>query len=115
MLKARMESIDDVTVVRLSGKITIGKGDEILRDAVDGALKAGAKKLLLDLTDVTYIDSAGMGELVAAYKRAFVDRKISYKLLTRTTGRTTDLLNLTQVGEWFPIFTDENAAIASFE
>lgn len=115
MIRVKAEVLGDVTVLRVSGKITIHKGDEVLRAAVDTALKAGATKLLLDLTDVSYIDSAGMGELIFAYKRVFVDRKIPYKLLTCTTGRATDLLKLTRAGDSFPIYTDESTAIASFK
>lgn len=115
MLKVRTELVGDVTVIRFSGKITIYKGDEILRDAVDDALKVGSKKLLLDLTNVSYIDSAGMGQLVAAYKRVFVDSKIPFKLLTRTSGRATDLLTLTRASDWLSIYTKEADALASFK
>lgn len=115
MLKVRTGALEDVTVLRCSGKINILAGDEILREAVDAALKDGAKKLLLDLTGVTYIDSAGMGELISAYKRVFVDSKIPFKIISRTTGRAKDLLTLTRASDWLPIYTDEATAIASFK
>lgn len=115
LLNERTELRGDVTVLRFSGKITIGRGDITLRDAVDAALKAGAMKLLLDLTDVSYIDSAGMGEIVAAYVRVLKDQKKPYKVLIRASSRVADLFDLQQADTWLSLYSDESAALASFK
>ena len=69
-MKVNIRTNGDVTVVDLNGKITIGEGDVILRDSLDKILKEDAKKILLNLSRVSYMDSAGIGELVACYKRS---------------------------------------------
>ncbi len=101
-----------VTVLDLSGKITIGEGDLKLRETVNALLEEGRKNVLLNLQGVSYMDSAGIGELVACYKRAR-DRGSVLKLLN-PSGKVQDLLVLTRLQEIFEIFRDEREALTSF-
>ncbi len=111
-MKTAIRQSGDVAVVDLSGKITIGEGDVILRDRVHALLEEGKKRILLNLEKVSYMDSAGIGELVACYKRAR-EKGGTVKLL-RPSGKVQDLLQLTKLEEVFETFDSENEALASF-
>ncbi len=111
-MKANVRHHGKVTVVDLSGKITIGEGDVKLREAVNSLLEEGRKNVILNLGGVSYMDSAGIGELVACYKRA-VEKGSKLKLLN-PSGKVQDLLILTRLQEIFDIFRDEREALASF-
>lgn len=111
-MKASTRDVGKVTVIDLDGKITIGKGDLVLREAVDGVLKGGKSRILLNLNGVSYMDSAGIGELVACYKR--VAEKKGIMKLVNPGGRVQDLLALTKLDEYFETFTTEAEALASF-
>jgi anti-sigma B factor antagonist len=112
MMKVKVRKIGDVSVLDLNGKITIGSGDIILREAVQRAFDEGAKKILLNLDGVSYMDSAGIGELVACHKRA-VEKNGHLKLL-RPSGKVRDLLALTKIDEIFESYGDEKEALVSF-
>jgi len=112
MLKVSTRDVNGVWVIDLSGKITIGKGDLTLRESVDQALKDDHKSILLSLADVTYMDSAGIGELVACYKRV-LERQGKMKLVN-PAGRARDLLALTKLDEYFDTFSTEQEALATF-
>jgi anti-sigma B factor antagonist len=113
MMKATVRKVGQVSVVDLSGKITIGEGDVVLRDKVIELLDAGHTKILLSLEKVSYMDSAGIGELVACFKKAR-EKGGTVKLL-KPSGKVEDLLQLTKLWEVFDIFTDdEQTAIDSF-
>ncbi len=111
-MKATARHHGKVTVVDVSGKITIGDGDIKLREAVNGLLDEGRKSILLNMSGVSYMDSAGIGELVACYKRAR-EKGVSLKLLN-PNGKVQDLLILTKLQEIFDIYRDEREALASF-
>ncbi|HEU4402895.1 MAG TPA: STAS domain-containing protein [Candidatus Polarisedimenticolia bacterium] len=111
-MKANARHHGKVTVVDLSGKITIGEGDIRLRDAVNALLDEGRKSIVLNLSGVSYMDSAGIGELVACYKRA-AEKGATLKLLN-PSGKVQDLLILTRLQEIFDIFRDEREALTSF-
>ena len=111
-MKVSTREIGKVTVLDLNGKITIGVGDLILREAVDNVLKAGKNRLLLNLEKVTYMDSAGIGELVACFKRV-VEKKGIMKLVN-PAGRVLDLLTLTRLDTFFETFQSEQEAMGSF-
>ncbi len=111
-MKTSIRQIGHVSVVDLSGKITIGEGDVALRNAVQEILEAGNQHILLNLEKVSYMDSAGIGELVACYKRA-KEKEGSVKLLN-PSGKVYDLLSLTKLEEVFDTFTDEKEALVSF-
>lgn len=111
-MKSNVRQIGHVSVVDLSGKITIGEGDVALRNAVQEILDSGNQHILLNLEKVSYMDSAGIGELVACYKRA-KEKEGSVKLLN-PSGKVYDLLSLTKLEEVFDTFKDEKEALVSF-
>ena len=112
MMKAGLRQAGEVAVLDLAGKITIGEGDVVLRDRVHELLDAGKSKILLNLQGVTYMDSAGIGELVACYKRAR-EKGGSVRLLN-PSGKVSDLLQLTKLEQVFDTFRDEKEALKSF-
>lgn len=103
---------DGVSILEPQGKITIGAGDIELRSAVDEALAAGSYKLLIDFSRVTRMDSSGMAELVAGYKRTS-EAGGQLKLL-HLPSNIRDVLGITQIARVFDIFEDEDEAVASF-
>jgi anti-sigma B factor antagonist len=111
-MKINVRSSGDVAVVDLSGKITIGEGDIILRDKIHELLDSGKAKVLLNMEKVSYMDSAGIGELVACYKRA--REKGGMVKLLKASGKVADLLQLTKLQEVFETFEDEKEAVSSF-
>ena len=96
----------------LTGKLTPFQGDSPLFDAVDGLLQSGARSILINLDQVPYMDSSGIGALVSCYKHA-VDRGAAVKLLN-PKKRVFDLLHLIKLDAIFEVFHDEPQAIASF-
>jgi anti-sigma B factor antagonist len=104
---------DGVTVLDLKGKITLGEGSVQVRDAVRGLVGKGKKNILLNLGEVSYIDSSGLGELVAAYTTAR-NQGAGLKLL-QLTKKVHDLLQLTKLYTVFDVYDDEVIAIASFK
>jgi anti-sigma B factor antagonist len=111
-MKTKVRNIGKVAVLDLSGKITIGEGDVLLREEVNKLLESDRKSILLNLDKVTYMDSAGIGELVACFKRAS-EAGAKLKLLN-PSGRVSDLLSLTKLQQVFEIFADEKEALVSF-
>jgi anti-sigma B factor antagonist len=105
--------VDGVVVLYLSGRITLGEGSVQLREAVRGLIGKGKKKILLNMGDVNYIDSSGLGELVSAYTTA-KNQQAEVKLL-KLTKKVHDLLQLTKLYTVFDIKDDEASAIASFK
>lgn len=104
--------VGDVTIVNLSGKITIGVGDVMLRDAVSEALNGGARKILLNMKDTTTLDSSGVGEMVSAYTRV-ANRGASLKLLS-LPPKVHDILTITQLITIFEHYETEDEAVKSF-
>src|SRR5437763_1529835 len=102
----------DVHVLELSGKITIGEGDVELRRTVHGMIDVGHHKILLSLEKVGFMDSAGIGELVACHKRA-VEKGGVIKIL-KANEKMLDLFAITKLIEIFDLFTDEKEALKSF-
>jgi len=111
-MKTKVRAIGKVSILDLSGKITIGEGDVILREEVNKLLEADRKNILLNLDKVTYMDSAGIGELVACFKRAS-EAGAKLKLLN-PSGRVSDLLSLTKLQQVFEIYAEEKEALVSF-
>ncbi len=102
----------DVTVLDLSGKITIGEGSVQLREAVHKLLDADQKKILLNLGDVAYVDSSGIGELVSSYTTT--SNKGGQLKLLNLTKKIQDLLMITKLLTVFETFDKEDEGIASF-
>jgi anti-sigma B factor antagonist len=111
-MKANVRKLGKVSVVDISGKITIGEGDVQLREKVNELLEAGEGRILLNLEKVKYMDSAGIGELVACYKRA--KEKEGVVKLLNPSGKVYDLLQLTKLEEVFDTYKDEGEALGSF-
>jgi anti-sigma B factor antagonist len=105
--------VDGVVVLDLSGRITLGEGSVQLRDAIRGLISKGEKNVLLNMGDVNYIDSSGLGELVSAFTTA-KNQQADVKLLN-LTKKVHDLLQLTKLYTVFDIKDDEASAIASFK
>jgi len=105
--------VDGVTVLDLSGRITLGEGSVQIRDAIRDLIAKGQKNILLNLAEVNYIDSSGLGELVSAYTTAR-NQAAGLKLL-KLTKKVHDLLQLTKLYTVFDIFDDEASAIVSFK
>lgn len=104
---------DGVTILGPKGKITIGQGDVALRKAVHDALdKGGSRHILIDLGEVSTIDSSGVGELVSAYTTV-TNRGGSLKLLN-LPPKVSDILQITQLITVFDVHDDEEQAVASF-
>lgn len=111
-MTASTRQVGDVTIVDLSGKIKLGEGSSILRDAVKDLLGKGQKKILLNLADINYIDSSGVGELVAAFTS--VRRQGGELKLLRLTQKVTDVLQITKLYTVFHVLDDEGQAVAAF-
>jgi anti-sigma B factor antagonist len=105
--------VDGVTVLDLSGRITLGEGSVQLREAVRDLISKGARNILLNLSDVNYIDSSGLGELVSAFTTA-KNQGASVKLLG-LTKKVKDVLQLTKLYTVFDIYDDEASGIASYK
>ena len=112
-LKASNRQVDGVTIVDLSGRIVLGEGSEILRDALRDLVSRGQKKLLLNLADVNYIDSSGLGALVSGYT-TLTGQQGQLKLLN-LTKKVRDLLQITKLLTVFEVFDDETSALKSFK
>ena len=111
-MKASTRQVDGVTIVDLSGRITLGEGSVVLRDAVKDLLGKGQKKILLNLGDVSYIDSSGIGELVSAFTS--VRNQGGELKLLHLTKKVHDLLQITKLYTVFDVKDDEAGAIAAF-
>lgn len=111
-MKANVRKLGKVAVLDIVGKITIGEGDVMLRDKVNELLESGETRIVLNLEKVKYMDSAGIGELVACYKRA-KEKEGTVKLLN-PSGKVYDLLQLTKLEEVFETYRDEGEALGSF-
>lgn len=107
-----LRELDDVCVLDLDGNLTIGRGDVVLREVVGELLRNGCRKMLLNLERVAYMDSAGIGELVACSKRARGESAM-LKLL-RPTPKVREMLQITRFADLFETFDDEDGALASF-
>lgn len=105
-------SVGDVTVIDITGKMTLGEGDELLRDKVNSLIQQGQKKLVLNLAEVPYIDSAGLGEIVRTYTT--VSRQGGALKLLSLTKRIQDLLAITKLLTVFETFDTEAEAVKSF-
>jgi len=105
-------SVGDVMVLDIEGKITLGEGDEQLKDKVNSLVNQGHLKMVLNLAEVPYLDSAGLGEVVRAYTT--VSRKGGSLKLLNLTKRITDLLSITKLLTVFETFESEDEAVRSF-
>lgn len=111
-LKMRTREVKGVVVIDLSGRLTMGEACAALRDELHDQARQGYRNILLNLGDVTYIDSAGLGELTAAYTSA-KNRGGELKLMN-LTKRVHDLMQITKLYTVLDVYDAEREAIASF-
>ncbi|MGA7459868.1 MAG: STAS domain-containing protein [Candidatus Korobacteraceae bacterium] len=111
-MKATVRQVEGVVVVDLSGRIKLGEGSSILRDTVKDLLSKGQKNILLNLGDISYIDSSGIGELVSAFTS--VRNQGGELKLLHLTKKVHDLLQITKLYTVFDVKDDEGDAIAAF-
>ena len=111
-MKTSTRQVDGVTIVDCSGRITLGEGSVTLRDTVRDLLAKGQKKILMNLGDVNYIDSSGIGELVSAYTT--VKNQGGELKLLNLTKKVHDLLQITKLYTVFDVKDDEAAAVKAF-
>ena len=109
---ANGREVGTVTIIDLSGPLTMGRGDVVLRREIGGLLQSGRKRVVLNLRDVPYVDSAGVGELLACHMRV-QSAGGDIKLLS-LSQRVFDLLDLSQLLDQFETFEDEAQALSSF-
>ena len=112
-MKASSRQVNGVTIVDMSGRITLGEGSVVLRDTIRDLLSKGQKKILLNLGNVTYIDSSGIGELVSAFTS--VRNQGGELKLLNLTKKVHDLLQITKLYTVFDIKDDETAAVGAFK
>ncbi len=111
-LLSNLREVGGVSIIDLSGRITLGEGSEVLRDAVRDVLSNGQKNILLNLGEVNYIDSSGLGTLVSAYTTgANQGAKVKLVNVQKKVG---DLLQITKLYTVFESFEDESAAVGSY-
>ena len=102
----------DVMILDVKGKLTIGEGDELLKDKINSLIQQGHKKLILNLEGVPYVDSAGLGEIVRTYTT--VSRQGGNLKLLNLTKRIEDLLSITKLLTVFDTYESEQEALNSF-
>jgi len=102
----------DVMILDVTGKLTIGEGDELLKDKINSLIQQGHKKLILNLEGVPYVDSAGLGEIVRTYTT--VSRQGGNLKLLNLTKRIEDLLSITKLLTVFDTYDSEQEALNSF-
>lgn len=111
-VKMSSRQVGDVTVVDATGRITLGEGASTFRDTIRDLATKGNKKILVNLADVSYIDSSGIGEMVSSFTTV-TNHGGQLKLLG-LTKRVKDLLQITKLYTVFEVFEDESSAVRSF-
>ena len=111
-VKLNTRTVGGVTVLDLAGRITLGEGSSTMRDALKDVLAKGEKKILLNLSEVSYIDSSGIGELVSAFTT--VTNQGGQLKLNGLNKRVKDLLQITKLYTVFEVFDEESTAMRSF-
>ena len=111
-IKISIRNVENVAVIDLTGRVTLGEASGSLRDTIKDLISKGDKNILLNLAGVTYIDSSGLGEIVGAF--ATVGNSGGRLKLLGLQQRVHDLMQLTKLYSVFEIFTDEPEAIQSF-
>ena len=112
-MSLNIRRLDDVVILDLSGRITIGEGTLVLRDHIQKLLNGGDQKFLLNLADVDYIDSSGLGELVTSFTT--VRTRGGHLKLLNLTRRVRDLLQITKLLTVFETFDNETEALKSLK
>lgn len=111
-VKLTSRQVGDVTVIDAAGRITLGEGAIAFRETIRDLASKGNQKLLLNLSDVSYIDSSGIGELVSGFTT--VRNQGGQLKLVGLTKRVQDLLQITKLYTVFDVYDDEGTAVRSF-
>ena len=111
-MRIQQRMVGDVVIIDLNGNLRLGDGDELLRDMVNRLIQQGQNRLVLNLADVSYMDSAGLGQIVRSYTTA-LNHGGALKLL-RPTQRVKDLFIVTKLWNIFEVFESEEDAVRSF-
>jgi anti-sigma B factor antagonist len=111
-MKTRIRDVNNVRILDLEGKITIGSGDIELRQRIEDSVAAGTNNILLNFAGVTHIDSSGIGELVGCYTT--MARRGGKMKLLNLTQKITDILHVTQLITVFDVYDNEAEALSSF-
>ena len=112
-LKADNRQVDGIAVVDLSGRIVLGEATTMLREVLQNLVSQGQKRILLNLAQVSYIDSSGLGALVSGYTT--ITSQAGQLKLLNLTSKVQDLLQITKLLTVFEVFTDEASAVRSFK
>ena len=112
-MKIDERAVDGVTILDLQGKMLIGEGDELLRGKINQLVENGTERIVLNLAEVPYVDSAGLGEIVRCYTT--VSRKNGKLKLLHLTKRIHDLLSITKLLTVFETYDSEGEAVKSFQ
>ena len=113
VLQSTRREIGDISVLDISGKITLGEGSATIRRVIRELIDSGQRKIVLNLEDVDYIDSSGIGELVAAH--SLVETAQGELKLLNLTRRVRDILQITRLFTIFDVETDEATALRNFQ
>jgi anti-sigma B factor antagonist len=113
LLHVEVRKADQAVILDLQGKLAAGFGDQLLRETLDELFAEGWKAVLVNLTRVSFIDSAGLGELVAGLRRAQREG-VSLKLLNNKAGRVHETLYVSRILPLFEVFESEDKALAAF-
>jgi anti-sigma B factor antagonist len=111
-MKIDERTVGEITVLDLKGKMLIGEGDELLREKINGLVEGGKNKILLNLAEVPYVDSAGLGEIVRCYTT--VSRSSGQLKLMNLTKRLEDLMSITKLLTVFDTYDNEETALKSY-
>jgi len=112
-MKIEERAVEGVTILDLHGKMLIGEGDELLREKINSLVESGTEKIVLNLAEVPYVDSAGLGEIVRCYTT--VSRKNGELKLLNLTKRIHDLLAITKLLTVFDTYEEESEVVKSFD
>ena len=111
-MKILVRKKGNVNILDLSGKMVIGEGDKLLAETVRGLLEGGERYFLLNMEKVPWLDSGGIGEVVASFKR--VREREGVIKLVKLSSKAHDLFTMTALNKVFEIFGDEEDALGSF-
>jgi len=111
--KMTIRQVGDVTMIDAAGRITLGEGSSTFRDTIKDLVGKGQKNIVVNLADISYIDSSGIGEMVSGFTT--VTNAGGQLKLLKLTKRIQDLLQITKLYTVFEVFDDEAAALASFK
>lgn len=112
-MKSKVIDQGDIKIIKISGKITIGEGDVQLREVINDVLNEGCKKIILDMNDIKYVDSSGVGEMVSTYTT--ITNRGGQLRLTNLHTKIYSLLDLTSLVTVFQIYDSNEDAMQSFD